>query len=71
MRSKGQVGGRHVARMRGAFSWARVAAPTAGKPGVNAEPSGATRANVGGGRANGAPYTPQSLGPTGPFWGGG
>jgi hypothetical protein len=47
MRTKGQVGGRHVARMRGAFSWARLAAATAGKPGANVGPSGATRANVG------------------------
>jgi hypothetical protein len=68
---KPKIGGRYVAWMRGAFSWARVAASTAGKPEASVGASGATRANVGAGRANRVVGTPQSLGPTGPFCAGG
>jgi hypothetical protein len=70
-KNKGQVGGRHVARMRGAFHGWRLTATVAAKPEANAGPSGATRANMGAARANRATDTPQSLGPTGPFWAGG
>jgi hypothetical protein len=47
MRTKGQVGGRHVARMRGAFSWARLAKPSAGKPVAKLGGGDVTVANVG------------------------
>jgi hypothetical protein len=44
---KAQVGARHIARMRGAFSWARLAASSGGKPLAKAVDDDATRANVG------------------------
>jgi len=44
---KPKIGGRYVARMRGAFSWARVAAPSAGKPRTNLADIDACVANVG------------------------
>ena len=53
VRGKGQVGGRHVAWMRGAFNRPRLAVSGAGKPEGNAGPPGATRANVGATGANG------------------
>jgi hypothetical protein len=66
------VGGRQVAWMRGAFNRSRLAVSGAGKPAeAKAAAVDATRANGGAGRANGAPGTPRSLGPTTPFWAGG
>ena len=51
LRRKGQVGARHVARMRGAFNRPRLAASGASQPGAKADVVDATRANVGETRA--------------------
>jgi hypothetical protein len=53
VRGKGQVGGRHVAWMRGAFNRPRLAVSGAGKPEAKAEATNATRANVSATAANG------------------
>ena len=53
VRFKGQVGGRHVAWMRGAFSRPRLVVSGAGKPEAKAEATNATRANVSATAANG------------------
>ena len=47
MSSKAQVGARHVARMRGAFSRSRLVAASPAKPEAKAVDDDATRANVG------------------------
>jgi hypothetical protein len=47
VRGKGQVGGRHVAWMCGAFNRPRLAMSGSGKPDAKADTTDATRANVG------------------------
>ena len=64
MSGKAQVGARHVARMRGAFSLARLTASSGGKPLAKAVDDDATRANVGA-RAAKRPTNPRDLKPAG------
>ena len=52
MKSKSQMGCRHVVWKRGAFSRPRWAVPGAAKPDAKADTTDATRANVGATGAN-------------------